>query len=272
MSEVDLIASIPNPQPVVICKTCRIRPAEGRSRCPQCKAERKARETAEFEARQAARPCAIPAPKQYWISPERYSPRPCNRCGKPYMARNDVKKLRPDEVYCSDECCNLPPPTRETVMDYVTVDPETGCWNWKYDHGSDGRPELYIKDGTGKRKINKPRMAPYVYELFNGALADDKEACHHCDRAYKDERGGGCVNPNHIFAGTHTENIQDCIAKGRNARGTMQPNARLTDQIVRELRQRYANGETVTALAAEKGISIPGAHKAIHRKTWKHVD
>jgi hypothetical protein len=45
---------------------------------------------------------------------------------------------------------------------------------------------------------------------FNGALSDDDLVCHRCDVR-------SCVNPSHLFSGSHRDNVQDAIAKGRFA-------------------------------------------------------
>lgn len=54
-------------------------------------------------------------------------------------------------------------------------------------------------------------------------------------------------------------------------RGTALTQARLTEQIVRECRERWAKGELQYSLAAEFGVSNPTMHKALVGKTWQHV-
>jgi hypothetical protein len=53
--------------------------------------------------------------------------------------------------------------------------------------------------------------------------------------------------------------------------GTGYPRAKLTDDKVRKLRARRADGLTYRQLAAEFGISDVSACAAVNRKTWAHV-
>lgn len=47
--------------------------------------------------------------------------------------------------------------------------------------------------------------------------------------------------------------------------------AKLTEQNVREIRRRYASGETCEALAAVYHVGYTAVQKIIRRATWKHV-
>ena len=86
-------------------------------------------------------------------------------------------------------------------------------------------------------------------EVF-GPIPDDMFVCHRCDNR-------PCVNPGHLFLGTTRDNCQDMHAKNRNAdvRGVRNPQARLSEREVVEIRTAVAAGETCLAVASRYGVS-----------------
>ena len=80
------------------------------------------------------------------------------------------------------------------------------CWEWT---GAKTRPNAYGYFRVSGSLAVAHRVS---YELAYGGIPEDKQICHTCDNP-------ACVNPSHLFVGTHTDNMQDKVAKGRNARG-----------------------------------------------------
>lgn len=79
------------------------------------------------------------------------------------------------------------------------------CWNWT--GATRGNPKNeYGVVWNGKKNIAAHRFS---YELVNGPIPKGMFACHKCDNTF-------CVNPKHIFIGTHTDNMRDKIKKGRD--------------------------------------------------------
>lgn len=139
-------------------------------------------------------------------------------------------------------------------MDLVSVTP-AGCWEWTGARHS---------AGYGRRShVNMHRAS---YERFVGPVPPKHEVCHACDNP-------PCVNPAHLWVGTHGDNMRDMCAKGRqnHPRGEDWCTAKLTADQVREARRRRAAGEGVRAMAREFGISHTALSQAIRGLTWREL-
>jgi hypothetical protein len=125
---------------------------------------------------------------------------------------------------------------------------------------------------THKFTGHKDKPASRVsYQLAIGPIPPGKLACHTCDNR-------PCCRPDHVFPGTHQDNMDDMWAKGRAYRGANHPNAILTEAQVREIYRRArkgrwqgAEGEKWTALAREFGVSILTISAIVRGQTWRHL-
>ncbi|WP_107327480.1 HNH endonuclease [Agrobacterium pusense] len=131
------------------------------------------------------------------------------------------------------------------------------CWPWQ---------GAMLPDGYGHfRDGDKVRPAHVVsYELENGPLPEGMNGLHSCD--YR-----RCVNPSHIFAGTHQDNMSDMVAKGRaNApKGVDHHDVKLTEDEVRAIR---ADGRKQRDIAADYGVSQSAIMMIKTRRNWRHLE
>ncbi len=141
----------------------------------------------------------------------------------------------------------------------------TPCWLWT---------GLVLKriggygaftDDSGKRCL----VHRFSYKHFIGEIPVGMNICHHCDNP-------PCVNPKHLFVGDNAANAADRDAKGRQVirKGEEFTHAKLTDNIVRDIRKRYTprcpvNG--ARAMSREFGVSHVLIRWVVHRRIWKHV-
>lgn len=160
---------------------------------------------------------------------------------------------------------------------WALVDKSGECWLWL------GRrdPHGYGIFKLGPKVRRAHRLA---WILTHGEIPDGLNACHNCP----DGDNPSCVNPAHLFLGTHTDNVADRVQKGRSAtgdrsgahthpeahpRGERSGNARLTESEVLEIRRQYAAREaTQVALAAAYSVHQTTISLIVKRRNWHHLD
>lgn len=152
------------------------------------------------------------------------------------------------------------------------VDKAGDCWVWTGTRDANGYGRVSaVRYGFSAG----PKLAHRIaWFLTHGSL--DPNACvlHRCDNP-------PCVRPEHLFLGTKADNTADMIAKGRGSagarpwesrtHGTRNANAKLTEELVVELRKRAAGGERFQDLAVDYGISESRANAIINGTGWRHV-
>jgi len=89
------------------------------------------------------------------------------------------------------------------IRERVGMNTDIGpCIEWPWSKDQKGYGALYI-NGT---KIQAHRAA---YRLHVGKIPRGMLICHKCDNPK-------CINPKHLFAGTPSDNLRDCVKKGRH--------------------------------------------------------
>lgn len=97
-----------------------------------------------------------------------------------------------------------------------------------------------------------------VWEQCFGIIPDGMCVCHECDNP-------ACVNPEHLFLGSHTENMRDMKDKGRVRRGSSHPRSKFTADDVFRIR---GCGESVSDLARVYGVAEQSIRDVRARRTW----
>lgn len=133
------------------------------------------------------------------------------------------------------------------------------CWKWI---GGSWHPfgyGLLAIDGinTGAHRV--------AWIIAHGTIPKTKHVLHRCDNP-------PCVNPAHLFLGSHTDNMRDKTSKWRHRYGSKHENAKLTESAVRHIRAERAAGVTLRELAAQYGVALTTIwHAARGTKAWRHV-
>lgn len=114
------------------------------------------------------------------------------------------------------------------------------CWEW-----TASKRQGYGRFGVEKGYIEYAHR--WLWERLHGPIPEGLFICHRCDNP-------GCVNPNHLFLGTHLENMEDMREKQRTRRNLRHPHTKLSDDDVRAIRVAVANGTKTRDLALTYGV------------------
>lgn len=127
------------------------------------------------------------------------------------------------------------------------------------------------------------------YEMHHGPIPEGYYVCHTCDNP-------SCVNPAHLFVGTNSDNIKDCVSKGRHwtqknpekilrgenspshlhperlTRGESHGKSVLTKEKVIKAHALISSGAATYKYVADLfGVSDATIRSAVRGETWKHL-
>jgi len=148
---------------------------------------------------------------------------------------------------------------------YIIQVPFSDCHYWigslsrKNGYGTISVREKGNRDNRKQYKVHR-----LVYEFYKGPTGK-KHVLHKCDTPH-------CVNPDHLFLGTHQDNMRDMAKKGRACFGSKHRSAKLSPEQVIEIRRLYAmGGHTTRSLGAKYGVDGKHIHNIVTGKKWKIV-
>ena len=138
-------------------------------------------------------------------------------------------------------------------------EPMSGCWLWIKAVKNTG----YGRFKLGDRPTSAHRLS---WTLHRGEIPDGLWVLHKCDVP-------SCVNPDHLYLGTHADNTNDALKRGRFFKwnglrsGENNPRAKLTKDMVSYIR---SNPDlTSPFLSSELGVSRTAITNIRQGRTWK---
>ena len=175
------------------------------------------------------------------------------RADRPHIPPSRFNKQK----YCGYACAHAAARSSPMVEWYKhTVADPSGCHLWtgrKTDRGYG----IIWKDG-------KPMRAHrFSWEFWFGPIPAGEHVLHRCDVR-------NCVNPDHLFLGTHQDNMKDMAKKGRSKpqRGSSSNFAKLTEQDALAV---LASSESGVVIARRLGVSKGAIYAIRNGKNWGHL-
>jgi hypothetical protein len=190
----------------------------------------------------------------------------CPKCGETFIRRrHHVPSVWSKTRHCSKKCGHAQRAelTRDRFESLFIPEPNSGCWLWIGSAHSETKRKRALRaviwvDG---KHIKASRVA---WILYRGAEPGDFEVCHHCDN-------GLCVNPDHLFLGSHKDNMSDMARKKRGSklRGEECAHAVLTDEQVIAI---FNDARRYSDIAASYGVSRSTVCAIKAGQNWKHLN
>jgi hypothetical protein len=192
----------------------------------------------------------------------------CFQCREPFLATTSYyndrmfrRKNSTGRIFCSTKCSYKSKTITEEQFFRSTVrNVENGCLEWQGKVHHSGYGQVFVD-----RKLWWAHR--YSWTLKNGYIPNGLLVCHKCDNKV-------CVDVEHLFLGTHQDNVQDMLSKNRHnpVKGESMSGAKLTDEIVKSCRkEHFKDLSSINSLSKKYNVSHATMLKAVYCETWSHI-
>jgi len=144
---------------------------------------------------------------------------------------------------------------------------EKGCIEWTGNLNDAGYGVIQDEQEGKAAFYRAHRVAIY---LRDGSIPNDREACHKCHNRK-------CVNADHLYVGTHKQNMNESYYQGRipkppDLTGEKHHQAILTEKEVKRIRKMRKAGMKVTEIAPHfPQVSVFSLYDVCSGKSWSHL-
>lgn len=155
---------------------------------------------------------------------------------------------------------------KERFLSKIKQNLKSGCWVWIGSFLKDefGRPtygQFYWGIENGKEKQVKASRAAWL--IMVGSIEDNLHVLHKCDNK-------ACVNPQHLYIGTHAQNMKDKVKSGLAPKGFAHYKFRGTKERLDQLKKCLTAGLNVEQSRQIVGMGWTSIYR--YRKVDKELD
>lgn len=179
--------------------------------------------------------------------------RTCKRCDKPHAARGYCDTHYKYAV-AHGHIVTGPKTVADRLEAHIARVPIAGCWIWIGALGPKGYGSINFEGAM--------RSAHRVaYRVWVGPIPEGLDVLHRCDVR-------PCINPAHLYAGSHAQNMRDMADRMRSMYGERHRDAILTEQQVLAIRSSPMGARR---LARIYGVAVSTIGHAKSGRSWKHL-
>lgn len=148
---------------------------------------------------------------------------------------------------------------RKKIIEGIIIS-SNGCWEWQRSLNTSGYAQIVA--------FGKPHLGHRLsYRMFKSEFKNEICVLHKCDNAK-------CLNPDHLFLGTISDNNLDMLTKGRKyvAKGSKSAKAKLNESQVLEIRKMHESGQYgCYRLSKIYNVGSRAIWSIVNRRTWRHI-
>jgi len=154
--------------------------------------------------------------------------------------------------------------TVDRINDKIEKNEKTGCWEWQGALAGNGYAQISVNGET--KNVHR-----IMQQKFNGGYTEEKPfTLHSCDNRK-------CVNPEHLSRGSHQDNMDDAVDKGRmrgpSFQGDDHPASKVNSEQVKEIRELYAEAKyTQSELADIYNIARTQVGHIVRGEQWQSAE
>lgn len=154
------------------------------------------------------------------------------------------------------------------LWSYINVRGNDDCWEWNGIRSVPGYGRVTLHKGKFHSTMNAHRA---LYLLKRGYFDSDQNPnlfdmhiLHKCDNP-------PCCNPNHLFLGTHQDNMFDMHRKGKVPFGTNSGRATLCEDDVADIIEMSEDGFSYREIARSFDVGKSTIGEILTGKRWSHI-
>lgn len=144
----------------------------------------------------------------------------------------------------------------ERLLSRIKVNSE-GCFEWQ---GPRHRQGYGLVFANGKKSFAHRDS----FQAFRREIPSGMCVCHRCDNPC-------CINPAHLFLGTHADNMKDMARKKRSTAGEKSHSAKVSASDVLEMTRLYKSGVDQGKLAQRYGIARCTVSEIVRGTKWRGI-